>query len=339
MPAGKVAGLVLKASVPGEKGVLLLKNTERLDAFRRSIDMHRLLMEYRLVLEPSWSGYADPRILAFTAYRNHPVLVMSSGDDDTKLLQALGSNLVPLALGAGDWVHPGVFRPLPQASKKFDAVLIARWTLLKRHHVLFRALREMSDPTFRAAIVARNIPGDTDRELLLRMIKNFGLDRQIDIFEDLPPAQVNEILNQSKVNLLLSRKEGSNRSLFEGFFAEVPGIAFANHIGIPKRHFTRETGLLISSGELPDALRFFRVHRAGFRPREWAVNNISPESSTAVLNRTLESVARAQGEPWTSGILAKCNLPGIEYYPSPEVARGFPAVEDLLRRFPRNKRS
>ncbi len=291
--------------------------------------MHSLLRDYRLVLEPSWSGYADPRILAFSAYREHPMLVMCSCDDDTELLQALGSNLVPLALSASDWVHPGVFHPLANSPKKFDAVLNARWTLLKRHHILFRALREMQDPTFRVAILALNIPGDQDRGTLLRTINKSGFARQIEIFEDLPPAQVNEVLNQSKVNLLLSRQEGSNRSLFEGFFADVPGVAFANHIGIPKRHFTPETGRLIPPGGLAEALRFFRENWTRFHPRAWAMAHISPERSTALLNQALERIAREHGEPWTSGAVAKCNLPDLEYYPNPEVARGFPTVEDI----------
>ena len=72
-------------------------------------------------------------------------------------------------------------------------------------------------------------------------------------------------LNQSRVNLLLSRQEGSNRSLFEGFFAGVPGLALRNNIGIPKGHFNSETGRLIGEGELAGALLDFREHWGGFR--------------------------------------------------------------------------
>jgi hypothetical protein len=278
---GKVAGLVLKSPAPGEKGVLLLKNTERIDAFRRSVNMPRLLQEYRLVLEPSWSGYADPRILAFSAYRDHPVLVMATCEDDAGLLRALESNLIPLALGASDWVHPDVFRVLPGTAKRYDAILNARWTMMKRHHLLLRALRDLRDSTFRVAIVARNIPEDRQRGILLKAIERSGVARQIDIFEDLTPPQVNEVLNASKVNLLLSRQEGSNRSLFEGFFAGVPGVAFANHIGIPKDHFRAETGRLIRPETLAETLRFLRSRWGEFHPRDWAVAHISAQISTS----------------------------------------------------------
>jgi hypothetical protein len=53
-----------------EKGVILLKNTDRLDIVRRCASMASLLKHYTLVLEPSWSGYANPKLLAFCAFRD-----------------------------------------------------------------------------------------------------------------------------------------------------------------------------------------------------------------------------------------------------------------------------
>ena len=49
-----------------EKGVLLLKNNDRIERFRRSVDVASLLLDYRVVLEPSWPSYAtppDPRLV------------------------------------------------------------------------------------------------------------------------------------------------------------------------------------------------------------------------------------------------------------------------------------
>ena len=134
------AGIVLKAPRCEydrivEKGVLVLKNTERLDTFRRCVAMASLLQQYTLILEPSWSGYANPKMLSFCVFRDHPIVVMSPCRADHQFLERLNSNLRPIPTGASDWVDPRVFRPLDGQDKRFDAVMIARWTLVKRHHL------------------------------------------------------------------------------------------------------------------------------------------------------------------------------------------------------------
>jgi glycosyltransferase involved in cell wall biosynthesis len=331
----RIAGLVLKApQYDGgrmvERGVLLLKNTERLDSFRRRARMLPILEQYFLVLEPSWSAYASPRLLSFSIFRDHPIVVMSPCQADHRLLDVLKSNLRPIPTGAGDWVDPRIFRPLEGSRKQFDAVMVARWTLLKRHHCLLRALHHVADPSFRVALVAPNIPGDTDREPILAMIRKLRLGAQVTVFEDLEPAGVNDILNQSKVNLLLSRQEGGNRSLFEGFFAGVPGLAFANHVGIALSHFTPQTGRLISEHELADALLYFRRHWAEFDPRTWALKNIAPQVTTSKLNLVLQQLAQERNERWTRDIVGKCNSPELRYYPDESAGQGFSTMEDLL---------
>jgi len=341
--ASRKAGLVLKAprcegGRVAERGVLLLKNTERLDSFRRCVEMAPLLERYALILEPSWSGYANPRLLSFCMFRDHPIVVMSPCQADHQFLERLKSNLRPVPTGASDWVDPRIFRPLEGQDKRFDAVMIARWTLVKRHHLLFRALQRIGDPSYRVAFVASNIPGDTDRHVILSMIDEYRLASQITVFEDLTPVGVNEVLNQSKVNLLVSHQEGSNRSLFEGFFAGVPGLAFSNNVGIPQTHFTPQTGRLIGEHELPSALLHFRYHWSEFDPRPWALANIAPEVTTAKLNLVLRQLAQQRHEPWTQDIVCKCNCPELRYYPDERAGHGFSTMEDLLARFPGRSR-
>jgi hypothetical protein len=167
------------------------------------------------------------------------------------------------------------------------------------------------------------------------MLDHYHLRDRVTVFEDLEPAGVNEILNQSKVNLLLSRQEGSNRSLFEGFFAGVPGLAFANNIGIALDHFTPQTGRLITEHELPSALLYFREHWREFDPRQWALANITPEVTTATLNKFLKQLALERGEPWTQDIVPKSNRPDMGYYPDENDGHGFATIEDLFARYAR----
>ncbi len=337
-----IAGLVLKAprcegTCVVEKGVLLLTNNDHLQIVRRHIDIASLLDRYVLVLEPSWSTYANPTLLSFCVFMDHPVVVMSPCRKDYEFLEGLGTNLRPISTGPSDWVDPNVFRPLAGREKRYDAVMISRWTVQKRHHLLFRAMRRIGDPSFRVALLAATGYSAIDRAAILEQIDALGLASQITIFEDVSPTRVNKILNESIVNLLLSRQEGAPRCLFEGFFAGVPGLAFANHLGLPKTHFTPQTGRLIEENELADALLYFRQHGSEFEPRSWAVEHIAPEVTTAKLNHVLKQLAVERNEPWTRDIVAKCNRPNARYYPDDRVGQGLPGMRDLIAQFPRRR--
>lgn len=89
------AGIVLKTPREEggrviEKGVLLRKNTECFDAVRRVTDMRAIPERYALVLEPSWSGYANPELLAYTRFREHLILVTATCEADCEFLERLG---------------------------------------------------------------------------------------------------------------------------------------------------------------------------------------------------------------------------------------------------------
>jgi hypothetical protein len=250
---------------------------------------------------------------------------------------SLGSNLAPIDLGPGDWVDPRLFRPLEGEPKRYDMVMIARWNYTKRHDLLLGALRQIADPTFRVALVAMNLAQDSDRQGVLMAIESSGLRPRIDVFEDLAPADVNRVLNQSKVNVLLSSQEGGNRGLFEGFFAGVPGVAFRNHIGVRTEHFRPETGRLIERAGLAGELLYFREYWSVFNPRPWALSHIAPEISTRRLNEFLKDQSLKRGEPWTKNIVMKCNRPDLRYYPDDAASQGLPAMEDLITQFLRGR--
>ncbi|NJN97120.1 MAG: glycosyltransferase [Anaerolineales bacterium] len=331
----KERGLVLKKPrrVGGqvvERGVLLLKATNTFGFFRCCVDVTAVLQDYTLVLEPSWSGYADYNLLYFTRFIDHPIVVMATEKRDYEFVQKLGSNLIPVNFGAGDWVDPEVFRPLADQEKLYDAVMVAGWAMYKRHYVLFRALHEMKDSSFQVALLGLTWAGG--RSEIEQLIDFYGIRKNVTLFEELPAEQVNQMLNKSKVNLLLSLQEGSNRSLFEGFFAGVPGLTLRNNVGIQKEYFTSQTGRLIDEKELTTALRFFRQHWVDFNPRPWAEANIAPQVTTAKLNQIIKDLALQRGEEWTTDMVAKCNRRNMFYFPE-GAGRGMPSMSEILQQY------
>lgn len=70
------------------------------------------------------------------------------------------------------------------------------------------------------------------------------------------------------MNILLSLKEGSNRAIFEGFFANTPAIVLKSNIGVNKSYINEQTGRLIREDELPEALVEFRSSFSRYSPRK-----------------------------------------------------------------------
>ena len=316
-----------------EKGAILLKYNSRFRFLRFTVHMEALLRDYYLVLEPSWSGYADFDILYFTRFPEHPIVVMATESRDYRFLKRLGTNLIPIDVGASNWVNPAVFRPLEGATKEFDAVMVARWVLPKRHHVLFRAVRALQDRSIRVALAAH--PWNSRRKEIELLLEAYGIRSQVTLFEGLTPQGVNDVLNRSKVNLLLSRQEGSNRALFEGFFAGVPGLVIRETVGICRSYINRKTGRFCEERDLGRQLLDFRRNYRAYAPRAWSLEHIAPEITTRRLDEVLRKQAIRQGESWTESLVAKCNCPGLRYYPDERLTRDLPSMEQIVERYAR----
>lgn len=314
-----------------EKGVILITFTTSFTYYLRFVDLARLQRWFTIVLEPSWSGYSLPEILAWTKYAQFPVIVQASESSDFALLSGLKSNLVPVTFGASDWVDHRVFTPLPDVPKRFDAVYVGNYKPIKRHHVLFRAIKQIADPSFRVAIACTPWGGGTSKQTFLDLIDWYGVSGNVTVFEGLPAPELNRLLCESKVCVLLSLKEGSNRSIFEAYFANVPGVVLRKNVGVNKSYINEHTGRLIEERELKDTLLLFREHWSRFSPRTWAMANISPEQTTRKLEEVLKNLAESRNEPWTAGLAVKVNRPEVEYF---DPSDRFPlSVRELMTLF------
>lgn len=301
----------LKDKKGEERGVLII-SFDVFGQLRGKYDIEKIAEDYHLILEPSWSGYCTPEILQFLNFENSMVVVQAAEKLDFDFMTRLGGSLLPVDIGSSNWVDDNAFNNLG-LGKIYDCIMVALWADYKRHHVLFRAIKRIADPAYKACLVGVPWSGRT-RQDIEELIGYYGIASNVEIFERIPPSEVNVLLNKSKVNVLLSLKEGANRSIFEGFFADVPGIVLKENRGVNKSYINASTGRLIYQGELPDTLRWFRDRYVDFHPREWALQNISCRASTAKLEEKLRVVARKFGEPWTGAIAIKVNRPEFEYY-------------------------
>jgi glycosyltransferase involved in cell wall biosynthesis len=294
-----------------EKGVLLIKFSNTFQYFFQKINCEKLQEHFHIVLEPSWAGYCLPEILAWTLYKE-PIIIECSEIKDFEFVKKLNSNLIPVRFGSSDWVDHRLFNYAKKTNPKYDVIYVSNYTSIKRNHIFLKAISQIQKKNYRAALVCNSWGDDKDNVKVLS--KFYKLDTKLDIYEALTQQELNNLLADSKVNLLLSLKEGSNRSIFEAFFTNTPGIVLAENLGVNKTYINKYTGRLISEGNLVETLLEFAESWGEYEPRKWAMANISTFKTKEKLDAVLEQVCKETGQPWSEGTFLKVNTPEATYF-------------------------
>lgn len=298
----------------GERGVLMIKYSESILALPAMFDLGALASRYMIVIEPSSWGYQDARFLLYLG-SDLDVLVQSPRQADYDFIDDLQNNLVPVRVGAGEWGDPTVFRPRAAGKQaNFDVVMVAAWDPLKRHEVFFRAaaqLKRQRGRALRFSLIGYNM-GWT-REPIERLLRQYELESNCTLFQDIPHEEVARIIADSKMSLLLSQREGANKAIYESMFCGTPVIVYRHQCGINLDHVNARTGMLAADDELADAILYVLGHSAAFDPRGWAMENAGHPNATRKINAALSELARHRGLPWTRDIVAKKNAPNLRY--------------------------
>lgn len=319
------------------RGVLLIKFSQVSRFYLNRVNVEELQRYFAVVLEPSWAGYAVPEILGWTTAPD-PVVVQASEVSDRELLRILNTNLHAVPFGASDWVDHRLFRPLDSPNVAYDVAYVASYRPGKRVHAFLRAVREVRahDPNFRALLVCSRWGGR--RSEITSLITHFRLSNVVTLVEDASPRQVCDLLNKSRCNVLLSLKEGSNRSLFEAMFCDCPVIALRSNVGVNKQYINGQTGLLISGNELAGAMLDIKEGRYHFAPRDWAMAHIAPEITTEKLATKLNELFPQQPRPFRN-LRVKVNAPEVRYMDRTMPSDHTDLSRTVLQTFLRTERS
>jgi glycosyltransferase involved in cell wall biosynthesis len=304
--------MILKPPLPdGEKGVIMVMYSPSIAKLIALYDHEHLAKRYRFVLEPSTWGYQDPDLLLYL-HLDTDVFVQSQYRPDFEHIQTLGHNLIPLRVGAGDWVDPARFSVTGQPSKNYDAVMVASWLKLKRHALLFTTMRELGDRISRVALVG--VPsGGRVRADVAAEARAAGVLDKIVWFEGISHQEVADVLQQSRVSLMLSTREGASRTIYESLFCDVPVILTDRNIGVNRDHINGRTGIVAGDDDLAGAITDVLAGPERFSPRVWALAHTGYSNATRMLQEGLQQAAARAGEPWTMNILPKINAPNLHY--------------------------
>ena len=325
-------GLILKPPVsPRERGVLLVTFEDQWMRLLRSDRAAAIARRYDLILGPSASPPPDLELLLMAQLWPGRVFTMLSNLKDASLMRMLSRRLTPLPLLASSWVDPAPFVPHLAQSRDYDIVMLAHFDPVKRHWLFFDALRRLPR-RYRVLLMGVPLGIHTEKKFCAEA-RAFGVQDRFDLHVRPTREEIMEGLARSRVSLVFSKQEGSCIAVAESLFADTPVGLFRN-ARIGSRSFINgQTGTLLHRSRLAHQLQHFVETAGAYRPREWALANISCHVSRDILNRHLRVAAEQEGAPWTRDVVpfAKALVPG--YLSAETEAEMLPWYEDFARSY------
>jgi len=323
--------LLLKEPGPdGEKGVLYVSFEYNLMRLLAHSDARRLLADYVVVGASSWSP-TDYAVMAnFAGLSDDPLFLGISNLADVEAYQVMEPAVRAVPIMACDWIDPSYYTPRSRAEREIDILMVANFSRFKRHWLLFEALRRMRRD-LRITLVGIAAPGRTADDLRAEA-RAFGVVQELEIVTNASIDVVTQYQCNARIGLIFSRREGSCVAPAECFFGGTPvGMMRDAHVG-SRAYINDATGELFERAGLARSLEAFLERSDGYRPREWAMDNISCHRSSARLNAMLREHSISAGRPWTRDIAPLCWRYVPTYVNAEDEARLAPAVAKLRER-------
>jgi glycosyltransferase involved in cell wall biosynthesis len=309
---GRIAKAVILKPYLGqrEKGVLYVSFENQWIKLLSARNRSDLAERYDVLLSPS----ASPHNLinyAFAHLWPAPLYTLISNPGDVDVLPGVSPRFRIVELYASCWVNPAWFAPPPRSERPFDLIMVANFGKVKRHHVLFRALRALPAST-RVLLVGQDQDGRT-AQTILDEARWYGVADRCTLRSNQSHGQTLEALCQSRASVVLSRREGACVAVTESMFADTP-VALLEGAEIGSRVFINEhTGRFLRESHLEVDLAAFLTSADRYAPRAWAEPRLSCFASTAALNTRLREWALADGRAWTRDLAA------LQWHPDPEL--------------------
>jgi glycosyltransferase involved in cell wall biosynthesis len=183
-----------------------------------------------------------------------------------------------------EFASPETFFPLPEQEKRFDVVYVAAAQPYKRHDILFDALERCPRRLKALCIIGYGEDGDR--------LRQEATARQLDIEFVGPPgvsyAEVNSLMNQSRVGVVCGVDDGAPAILTEYMLAGLPVVANAD-LRCGLQYIRPQTGIVAPADRFELGL-LEALARTDFKPREFVLENWSWPCSIARLATLLGSL-------------------------------------------------
>jgi len=326
--------VVLKGpTADGEKGIILLTfEYNWLKLFARVRDFKWLEEHYDFILSTSWSP-SDYGALGLALSRiRGTVFVQSCNYDEIPRFERFSPRVKCLQTLPCDWIDPAFYEPRSHRQRAIDILVVANWAPFKRHWQLFDALRTL--PRHLRVTLIGQPEGEHTLERVRHLATSFGVKQDLEFLQSVSIDEVTRRQCDTKISLILSRREGCCVAAVEALFADAPlGMMHDAHVG-PRAYINEHTGRLLRSSRLAYQIEEFLERAASYQPRAWAMRHVSCYQSIKNLNAVLREHAVMSGKPWTQGAAMPCWRPHPTLNYSADAERLRPVYAELHERYP-----
>jgi glycosyltransferase involved in cell wall biosynthesis len=239
----------------GGKGILTIAYNYAIPSFMYLFDYEKIMERYHLVLEPSTARFLMPEILICDELK-HPVYVQAGEPRDAQFLTRFSKSLIPIPIAANWWLNTNIFNDEVKISKDIDILMVSSFNKLKRHKVLFKALKKLKNKDIKLNVVLIGyVGGELTKIDLEKMACDAGIQDQITVIENIGPEEVAQYYRRSKINVLLSKREGSSRIIIEGMHCGVPILLREGfNFGYKYPFITKESGMYFKDDTLDESI-------------------------------------------------------------------------------------
>lgn len=324
--------ILLKPPVsPAEKGVLYVAFEDQWLRLLRTGQARAIAARYDLLLGPTWSPPHDVPLLVAARLWPGPLYTLLNDLDDGAAMRRLADRLVPIPLLLSSWVNPDAYRPYLGTGREYDVVMLANFAPYKRHWLFFQVLRGLPR-RYRVLLLGRPVGRWTEHGLM-DQARAFGVQDRFELRARLTDGAIARGLCSARTSLIFSGQEGSCIAVAESLFADTPVGLFAGARVGSRAFVNANTGRLLMRRRTAYQVQDFVESSADYRPRQWALANVSCHHSYAVLNRRLREETVRRGQPWTRDLLPFYQN-ALPFYLSPEDESAMaPWYEDFERRY------
>jgi glycosyltransferase involved in cell wall biosynthesis len=289
-----------------EKGIIYIGFETEWLRFVHHVPLAPFAERYTLILAPSSNPYNLINCVVPAAYPGS-LYSLINHDEDVDILHRIAPSYRVVPMYTSHWVNPTIYEPRPRGLRDIDLLMVAAWGKVKRHHLLFEALRRMPS-SLRVVLIGQDQDGRT-QETMRREAAYYGVADRFEMRSNLSHAQVRDAFCRAKISILLSLREGSAVVVPESLFADTPVGLLQNADNGSRGFINDQTGRLLCERDLAGQLSDFLANADRCNPRGWAEANISCFKSTERLNAILRADALAAGQEWTRDIHALCWQP------------------------------
>ncbi|GAC31078.1 hypothetical protein GPLA_0157 [Paraglaciecola polaris LMG 21857] len=308
---------VLKKPDGDEKGALIINYSYYFPLFLRFFDVEKVTRSFNIILEPSWAGFCEENILAYTLVKA-PVFLQVYEKRDKHFIERLDCNLIPIEVGPSWFINHNNFVPPVSGERDIDILMVAAWAKFKRHGAFFKAISPLVKSKPRLKITLVGYPVDISKEQIVDLAVLNGIEKNIEIFEWITPKEVSELQKRAKVNVLWSKFEGNNRAIIEGMFCGTPVIMRKGHnYGEHYDFINPNTGYFASESDFQEVYEKIISREHEMEPNVYVMQNRNSRVGTEIMGNAIKKYELSNNRPWRSDLAVKVNdLHGMVYLDS-----------------------